>query len=286
MKGSSWSRLARRRDEILDSRLLELTLTIFRLKVCWQGIILLACLTSMGGALSDSSIEAARMAYAQGRFAEAAELAESIKTSEGLALAAKSLAIFGYHVAEDDSKLVLFDRAALLAEEATRLDADNPDAWVQLAHAMGRYAQTIGMLEAAGTGYPKRVREALEKALRLNPESADAHLSLATWHAEAVNTGGFMARMLYGASKKDALAHYRKAIRLAPEEKVIYAQYAFGLLLLNETANRDHARELLERALRMPSKDAHDRLFHQMAAERLAALDNEKPKAGTVNPER
>ena len=87
---------------------------------------------------------------------EAAELAEALNTSEGLALAAKSLAIFSYHVAEDDSKLALFERATLLAEEATRLDATNPDAWIQLAHAMGRYAQTTGMLEAVSKGYPER----------------------------------------------------------------------------------------------------------------------------------
>ena len=122
------------------------------------------------------------------------------------------------------------------------------------------------------------MHKALENALRLNPEIADAHLSLGTWHAEAVNSGGFMARVLYGASKNGALTHYEKAIRLAPDEKVIYVQYAFGLLLLNETANRDHARELLEHAVKMPSRDAHDRLFHQMAIERLAVLGIEKPK--------
>ncbi len=283
MKGKPWRRQARRwRDKMKGESGPNQSWLAGRCR----RITFLVCLTISTSVPGDPSIEAARAAYAEGRFAEAAELAEALKTSEGLALAAKSLAIFGYHVAEDDSKLVLFDRAVLLAKDATRLDATNPDAWVQLAHAMGRYAQTIGMLEAAGTGYPKRVREALEKALRLNPESADAHLSLATWHAEAVNTGGFMARALYGASKKDALAHYKEAIRLAPGEKVIYVQYAFGLLLLNETANRGHARELLKRALRMPSRDAHDRLFHQMAVERLAAPDIEKPRAGAVKPER
>ncbi len=247
-----------------------------------RGLTFLVCLAVTASAISDQSIETARTAYAEGRFTEAAELAEALKTSAGFALAAKSLAIFGYHIADGDRKPALFDRAALLAEEATRRDADNPDAWIQLAHALGRYAQTIGMLEAAGTGYPKRVRSALENALRLDPEIAEAHVSLATWHAEAINTGGFMARALYGASRKDALTHYKKAIRLAPGEKVMYVQYALGLLLLNENANRDQARELLEQAVGMPSRDAHDRLFHQMAIEQLSALSIEQPKADPI----
>ncbi len=255
---------------------------MFRLTACWRGAILLACLTVAEAALSEQTIEAARMAYDQGRFTEAAELAESLDTSAGLALAAKSLATFGYHIAEDDHKLALFDRAALLAEESTRLDTDNPDAWVQLAHAKGRYAQAIGIFEAAGKGYATIVRDALEEALRLDPQNADAHVSLATWHAEALSSGGFMARALYGASKKSALKHYEEAIRLAPGEKLIYVQYALGLLLLNETRNRRRAREFLVQAIGISPRDAQDRLFHQMAVERLQSLESGKTRGDST----
>ena len=44
---------------------------------------------------SAQSIEAARAALDEGRFIEAAELAESLETSEGFALAARALAIHG-----------------------------------------------------------------------------------------------------------------------------------------------------------------------------------------------
>ena len=240
---------------------------------CWRRVAFLVCLTIATSAMSDQSIKAAHTAYAEGRFIEAAELAEALETSEGYALAAKSLAVYTYHIAEDGKKQTLFDRAVLLAEEAIRLDATNPNAHIQLAHVMGRYAQTVGTLEAVSKGYPKRVRKALENTLRLNPEIADAHLSLATWHTEAVISGGFMAKVLYGASKKDALTHYEKALKLAPGEKVTLVEYAFGLLLLNDTANRNQARNLLIHAIKLPSKDAHDRIFHQKAVERLATLN-------------
>ena len=131
---------------------------------------------------------------------------------KGYALAAKSLTIHSYHIAQDNEKRALFDRATLLAREAIRLDPVNPEAHLELAHAMGRQAQTLGVLKAVNEGYAENVREAIEEALRLDPEMMSAHLSLATWHAEAVNSGGFMASLLYGATEKGALDHYQMAL--------------------------------------------------------------------------
>ena len=54
--------------------------------------LLLALL--LAGAARAQSVEAARAAYAEGRFIHAAELAASLKTSEGYALAARSLAVY------------------------------------------------------------------------------------------------------------------------------------------------------------------------------------------------
>ena len=221
---------------------------------------LLICLTivhalplaSMAGT---QTIEAARTAFADGRFVEAAELAEALETSEGYALAAESLAIHGYYIAEDDEKQAFFDRAAQLAREAIRLDAVNPQGHLQLAHAMGRYAQTVGVLKAVKEGYAAQVRDAIKKALRLDPEMPSAHLSLATWHTEAVNAGGFMAGLLYGASKKDALAHYEKALELAPDSKTVPFEYALGLLLLSSDRNRDRARGSCARLARARNRN-------------------------------
>ena len=195
------------------------------------------------GAAGAQSIEAARTAYAEGRFIDAAGLAVSLETSGGYALAAKSLAIHSYYIARDDEKQALFDRATLSAREAIRLDPANPEAHLELAHVMGRQAQTLGVLKAVNEGYAEKVRAAIEEALRLDPEMVPAHLSLATWHAEAVNGGGFLAHMLYGATKKGALEHYRKALELAPGEKVVLVEFALGLLLLDEDRNREQARD-------------------------------------------
>ena len=232
----------------------------------------------LASAASAQSIEAAHAAFVEGQFVEAAELAEALKTSEGYSLAAECLAIYSYHIAKDNEKQALFERATRLAQEAVRLDPHNPDAYLHLAHALGRYTQTIGIMEAIKKGYPEKVHEALEEALRLAPEMAVVHMSLAAWHAEARHSGGFMAGVLYGASEEEALAHYKKALELAPGDKTVLAEYAHGLLLLNRDANHGQARDLLARAIEVPAKDAYNRIIHQIAVERLATLEAQPPK--------
>ena len=236
-----------------------------------QALSAAACLLLFGAAAAQS-LEAARAAQDEGRFLEAARLGEALGTSDGYALAAESLAIHGYYIAGEPEKEVLFERAMGLAEEAIRLDPANSEAHLQSAHSMGRYAQTIGAVKALARGYAEKVRKAIENALARDPEMAGAHLSLATWHAEIINGAGLAARVVFGASRKRALSHYERALELAPDEKLAYLEYALGLLLLKKK-DRRKAKDLLARAVETPSKNAYDRLLHELAVEKLAALD-------------
>ncbi len=223
-------------------------------------------------AVSAGTLEQARAAYAEGRFVHAAALGAALKTSEGYTLAAQAQALQGHFFAGDEDKQGLYQRAVELAEEAVRLDPSNPDAHIQLAHASGRYAQTIGFLRVVTGGYATKVRESVEEALRLDPDHAAGHLSLGTWHAEIVHAAGGMAGFLYGATETKARSHYARTLELMPDAKVVCVEYAYGLLLMDEKGNRDEARRLLERAVKKPPKDAVDRFYHNRAMARLAAL--------------
>ena len=227
---------------------------------------------------SAQSIEAARAALDEGRFIEAAELAEPLETSESYALAARALAIHGYHFAKDDEQQTLFKRATKLGREAVRLDPQNPDAHLQLAHALGRYTQSIDLSEALHKGYPEEVREELEEAIRIKPDMAAAHFSLGSWHAQARHSGGIMAGILYGANVKDAFTHFERALELAPDDKPTLYQYALGILLLDRNSNYKQARDLLTRAVEAPSKDAYDRITHESAIELLEDLEAHPPE--------
>ena len=242
-------------------------------KSLFRAFLTVVCLCVAAGTGGAQSIEEARTAFAEGRFTEAASLARGLDTSEGYALAADSLAIYGYYLAPDSEKAGLFGRAVELAREAIRLDPANPQAHLQLAHALGRRAQSIGLLTALKEGYARQVRDAAQEALRLAPDMGAAHLSMAAWHAGAVSTGGFVAGLLYGANEEDALAYFERALELVPREKIVLLEYALGLLSLDPIGNPEQARDLLERAIQLPQKDAHDRIIHRKAVERLAALD-------------
>ena len=221
------------------------------------------------------SIDEARAAYAEGRFLEAAELAESLGTSEGFALASKSVTVQAYYVSADDEKDALFERALALAQEAIRSDPDDPQAHIQLSHVMGRHGLTIGVMESASKGYADKIRDAVEAALRLSPEMPEAHLSMGMWHSVVVSSlGSFMADMMFGADEDDGIEFYERALKGAPEEKIVPLEYAIGLLDLDEDDYREQARKLLQRAIELPVKDAYDDLVHQKAVETLAALDS------------
>ena len=224
------------------------------------------------GAASGQSIEAARTALSEGRFVEAAEIAEALDTSDGYALAVEALAIHGHYLAAEETKADLLGRAMQLGREAIGRDPENPSAHLQHAHAMGRYTQAVGTLKVKRE-YAGRVRAALERALFLKPGLPEAHLSLGAWHAEAISGGGFMARVLFGASGNEALAHYSAALELAPDAKIVHAEYALGLLLLDRRRHLEEARSLLERARDLPSRDAHERIVHDRVIAKLAELD-------------
>ncbi len=224
------------------------------------------------GVAHAKTIDEAKAAYAQGRFAEAARIGESLGTSQGFALSAKSLSVHANYIAKKGEKKELLERAVALARKAVTSDPNNADAHLQLARAIGRRAETVGIFEAAGEA--EKVRESTENALRINPELVAAHISLGRWHSELVGAmGSFMARTVYDARKKDAIASFERALALAPNAKAVPLQYALGLIALDDYQYREKARGLLMRSIGLPAKDAYERILHTEAVEALNSFN-------------
>lgn len=221
-----------------------------------------------------ASIAVARTAFDEGRYLEAADLGESLGTSDGHALAADALAVHGHYIAADDDKQPVLERARRLADKAVELDGTSAEAQFQVAHAMGRYAQSIGPTKALRQGFVGGSLEAIEAALELDPDMAKARLSLASWHADVVDGFGRMiARMTYGATVQAAMDNYERTLELAPEEKVAYYEFARGLAAMGGRKDRPRVRELLTKALELPKRNDFDRIIHDLAAAKLAGLD-------------
>ena len=218
------------------------------------------------------SIEEMRLANDEGRYLEAADMAEEIGTSESYALGAEALAVYGFYRMPEEERRGIFKRARAMGERAVELDVKNPQAHLQLAHAIGRYAESAGSMVALREGLLKKMRTALEEAIFLDPKLADAHLMLASWHAEAVDQGGAAARLMFGANNRQATAHYNQAVRLAPDSKNVLFFYARGLLMIDEKKNRTEAKKTLIRAKEIPASNAYEEILDELTEEQLAAL--------------
>ena len=216
------------------------------------------------------SIEDANAAYADGRFVEAADIGEALGTSEGYALAAKSLAIYAHYEASEEEFREVVDRAIRMGEEAIGADPNNAEAHYQSAHAVGRYAQRVGAFTALREGLAGKIRDLLEAALAIEPDFVDAMLALGGWHAD-LDAEGFIARRMYGGSKEEAVILFERALELAPESKVVLHAYAIRLPRLDEDNGMERAREMLERALELPVRDAFEEYVH---LDVLDALDD------------
>lgn len=223
---------------------------------------------------TDAPATAARAAFDEGRYLETAELAEALGTSDGLALAAEALAVYGHFVAPEGEQVPILERANQLAAQAVALDETSAEAKFQLSHAMARYAQSIGPAKALRQGYVGRSRESIEAVLELDPDMAAARLSLASWHADVVaGVGRLLGRTVYGATVAAAIENYERTLELAPDEKVAHYEFGRGLAAIGGRKHRDRARSLLARAVELPAGNHFDGLIHERALAELAALD-------------
>lgn len=233
----------------------------------------LGCLALLAADAGAQSLDDARSAYAEGRFLEAAELAEALGTSDGYALAAKSLAVHAHFVAPEDEWDPLVERAMRLGDEAVRADSTSAQAHQQAAHALGRYSQGIGTVTALRQGVANQIRERLDAAIALDPYLAEARMALGCWHAD-IDAAGFIARRMYGGNRAAAIVLFEQALELKPDSREILYEYAVRLPYLDEENGEERAREMLDRAARLPITDVYGGLVQELVLEAITNREN------------
>lgn len=235
-------------------------------------LALAVCLALLPASAAAQSIDDANAAYTEGRFVEAADMGEALGTSDGYALAAKSMAVYAHYEASDEEFSEAIERAIRMGEEAIAADPNNPDAHYQSAHAVGRYAQRVGAFTALREGLAGKIRDLLEATLALDPDYVDAMLALGGWHAD-IAAEGFVARTMYGGSEEEAVTLFERALELAPESRIVLHAYGIRLQRLDKERGTERAREMLERALALPLGDAYDDYVYLDVLDGLDALN-------------
>ncbi|MFC0594834.1 hypothetical protein ACFFFP_01325 [Thermus composti] len=203
-----------------------------------------------------------------GRFREAYELGLKLSTPEALALAAKAVSFYAMYEAKPEEKRAWFERAEKAASQAIAKDPDYPEGYFERARALGRLSQYKGILEALTEGLAPRIRNDLEKTLKLKPDHAGAMVALALWHFELVQKGWLVAAT-QGADGGKVEPLMKKAIELEPEGIIHRVEYA---RVLAAWGRKEEARRQLETALSLPARTAADRYDQERARQELAKL--------------
>jgi tetratricopeptide (TPR) repeat protein len=215
---------------------------------------------------ADRAVLEAWALFHNGEFQKAAEA--GLKAGGGgITAANKATAIYAnYLEKKEKNKLDLFMEVAQRAEAQAAEDAKNANAWYWQAYSLGRYSQGISVAKALAQGLGTKVKDALEKTIKLQPKHADAHIALAAFHAEVIDkVGSLIGGMTYGAKRETGLKFYQDALKLNPNSAIAMIEYANGLVMLEGDRRMKEATKLYEQAAGSKPMDAMERLDVELA---------------------
>ena len=218
---------------------------------------------------TDAKVIAAWALFHAGEFQKAAEA--GLKAGgAGITVANKAQSIYAnYLESSEKTKLALFMEVAERAEAQMASEPKNANAHYFMAYALGRYSQGISIAKALAQGLGSKVKSALETAIKLSPEHADAHIALGAFHAEVIDKVGSLLGRTQGASKDAGLSMFRTALKLNPASAIAMVEYANGLVMLEGDKKMKEATQLYENAAACTPVDAMERLDVEMAKAEL-----------------
>ena len=166
--------------------------------------------------------------YAKGEYEQAAQAGEASHSAAELAIAAR--AVLAEEVLREQPCLPCLERAETLARAAIAADPHMAFGHVWLAVALGYEARVIGTVRARLKNSPAQSRVALDAAVAEDPKNPYAVSALGGWHIEIVRGGGAtLARLLYGATEREAIRLFDRAVNLAPGNVAVRYQIALSL---------------------------------------------------------
>ncbi len=157
-------------------------------------------------------------------------------------------------------KLASARTALAYAERAVKAAPGESDPYLSVAIVWGKMSYLLSNREKVEAS--KKIKDAAEKAVRLNPQDDYAWHMLGRWH-QAVSdmstlTRG-VAQMVYGsipaASNEEAVKCFKKAIALNPGRLVHYVELGRTYA---QMGRKDEAKAEITKGLAMPNKEKDD----------------------------
>ncbi len=204
-----------------------------------------------------NNINLARSLFLEGKYIKSIDLASEINSTEAKIFKARAMSIYANFYLEGKKARAYYNKAYELSINTIKRAPDNDEAYVEAAHALGRYSQSVGVMKAISQGHAEKVSSYLDDALKINRNNALAHVSKGIWHAEIINKAGLIiAKTVYKAQPKLARNHFKIALELDSSQIGVLYEIAYGYSLLKEKEDLIIAKELLNKIKKINS-DVH-----------------------------
>jgi len=210
-----------------------------------------------------SSPDEARALIVSGDYVAARQMAESLETAEGYALAAESLSA-QILLGEVDKLNRRAKEARELSEKALILDPSFYDAKLQYALADGFVTRTSGNVTAWRKKLPMKTLGIIQSFRAEHPDDARGLALEGKW---------------FGASFEEGKRLYRDAILADPNDILIRANYFMALQVLNKELpvySKTHNRASLEKILALSAETDIEEKTQARMREVLENLDDPK----------
>ena len=214
----------------------------------------------------DETLLSAWAMFHRGEFEQAAKTGLSAGLA-GYTVANKATCIYAsYLEPREKTKQDLFMLVNERACEQIAAQPTNANAYYLQAYALGRYSQGISVAKALAKGLGGKVKSALETTIRLEPQHAEAHIALGTFHAEVIDkVGALIGNMTYGAKKEISYKLLEQGRKLYLDSPALLLEYAHGVALLDSDESSEKITRLYEKIIAIKAADATERLSVELA---------------------
>jgi tetratricopeptide (TPR) repeat protein len=173
-----------------------------------------------------------------------------------------------------EEKLRLGGIALEYAQRAATLAPNDSEAQLSPAIAYGKLLPYQSLKEQ--TENARHIKDAAEKAIRLDPRNDVAWHVLGRWHKVLASVTGLkrtMAQLFFGelpaASNDEAVVCFQRAIQINPTRLMHYVELGQTYAQMGRTAD---ARSLITKGLAMPDVEKDDPEIKRLGRETLAKL--------------
>jgi tetratricopeptide (TPR) repeat protein len=174
----------------------------------------------------------------------------------------------------------LCEMALVYGEKAAAADPKDSDAQLSVAITCGKMLKLKSAREQVGVS--RRIKESVDKALKLDPGNDLAWYVLGRWHqgyADLSSMRRAMGEIIFGklpdSSHEDAARCFEKAMQANPRRlmHVVELGVTYGKL-----GRAEEARRLIEKGLAMPNVEKDDPEVKERGREALKSLRDSTPK--------